>query len=71
MYYFLHSQANGPFSIGATSGAIHLAGALSHNTNPTYTITIRARVSGNRVQAGIKKVYFIDKYMSFDIAELT
>lgn len=44
---FYPQQANGPFSIGATSGVIHLASALDHNTNPTYNITVRARVSAN------------------------
>lgn len=37
-------QVNGPFSVGGVSGVIHLTGTLDHNTNPIYTITVRAQV---------------------------
>ena len=33
---------DGPFAIGGSSGAITVAGALDHETGPTYTLTVTA-----------------------------
>lgn len=40
----MHLQANGPFSIGGTSGVIQLASALEFSTAATYTVTVQAQV---------------------------
>ena len=41
----VHLQTNGPFSIGATSGVIHLTNTLNFDATSMYTITVRAQVS--------------------------
>jgi hypothetical protein len=81
--YELISPTNGPFSIGSTSGALHLVSALDYNTNPSYVVTIRARDRGSSPRSTSISVtinvadvvtappLFTERVYTFEVAENT